>query len=160
MSTTSRIPAATDALVTAAAAAVGATTTVVDGPPLSWGPLQVAQPAVSETSYLFIGAHPDDDTSITGEQDFNAAGAVSRDEQVTIFCTIYVFSGDQVMKVTRDAGFAVLGQVEQFIRSDPSLGGAVLYSRMGAVQSVDQRQTEDGTDVTVVFTIAARAYLN
>ena len=156
---TSRIPAATDALVGLLTSAVGSSTNVVDGPPLTWNGVELAQGSVSESSYLFVGATPDSDTSASGTQDFNAAGAVSRDELFDIDCTAFVWAGDQVMKAIRDAAFALVAQVEQAIRSDPSLGAAVLYSRMSGVTSMAQRQSEQGADVTVTFTVAARAYL-
>jgi len=160
MSTTSRIPAAIDALVSKLTTAIGTTTNVVDGPPLSWDTVALAQDAVTESRFLFIGADPADDVSAQGVQDFNAAGAVSRDEQFEITCTAFVWGGDQVMKTRRDEAFAIVASVEQTIRSDPSLGAAVLYSRVSAINSLDQRQTEDGTDATVTFTVACRAYLD
>jgi hypothetical protein len=159
VSTTSRIPAAVDALVVACAASIGATTNVVDGPPLAWDAIALPVGAVSEDRFLFVGARPDDEVPIEGDQDFNAAGAVSRDETFTIYCTAYVFGGDQAMKTRRDDAFSIVAAVEQAIRTDPSLAGAVLYSRMSGVQSAIPRQTEDGTDMTVVFAVACRSYL-
>jgi hypothetical protein len=159
MSTTSRIPAAVDALITALNTAIGVTTNVVDGPPLAWDNIQLPAGAVVEERFLFVGARPDDENPIEGDQDFNAAGAVSRDETFTIWCTAFVWGGDQVMKTRRDDAFGIVAAVEQAIRTDPSLAGAVLYSRMSGVQSAIGRQTEDGTDMTVVFAVACRAYL-
>lgn len=158
--TTSRIPAATDALVAVLTSAIGTTTNVVDGPPLNWEGVTIAQGSVSESSFLFIGSIPDSDVSAEGTQDFNAAGAVSRDEQFTVYCTAFVWAGDLVVKTVRDAAFAIVAQVEQAIRADPTLNAAVLYSRMSGVTAVAQRQGEDGTDCTVTFTVAARAYLD
>lgn len=157
---TSRIPAAIDALVTALSAAIGSTTNVVDGPPLAWDAVGAPGDAVSDSSWLFVGASPDGDEGAAGDQDFNAAGAVSRDETFVIFCTAYTFGGDLIVKTRRDDAFALVGQVEQVCRSDPSLGGAVLYSRMSGVTSYRPTQGEYGSDCTVVCTIAARAYLS
>lgn len=157
--TTSRIPEAIDALVTSLTTALGTTANVVDGPPLSWDNIQLPENAVSETSFLFIGADPNSDTSADSQQDFNAAGAVSMDEQITIHCTAFVWSGDEKIKSLRDELFAIMATVDQTIRSDPSLGDAVLYARFAGVDQLSQRQTEDGSDVTATFTVACRAYL-
>lgn len=160
MHTTSRIPAATDALLAALTTAVGATTNVIDGPPLSWDNVTAAADAVTENRWLFVGATLDTDTSADGTQDFNAAGAVSRDELFTIYCTALVWDGDQTMKTRRDDAFGLVAACEQTIRTDPTLNAAVLYSRMAGVTSAAQRQTDRGTDCTVTFTVACRAYLD
>lgn len=158
--TTSRIPAATDALTAALTAAIGDTTNVVDGPPLDWDELSLAQDSVNEKAFLFVGAVPDSDLSATGTQDFNAAGAVSRDEQFMIYCTAFVWDGDQDVKTRRDDAFALIAQCEQAIRNDPTLAGAILYSRLAGVTGSFQRQTEDGSECTVTFAVACRAYLD
>jgi hypothetical protein len=159
MATTSRIPAATDALVTTLTTAIGTVTNVVDGPPLAWDFLSTSD-SVSENRYLFIGATPDSDTSFEADQDFNAAGAVSRDEHFTVYCTAYVWAGDNTMKTRRDDAFGIVASVETAIRADPSLGNAVLYSRMSGITSASQSQSEQGSEVTVTFTVACRAYLS
>lgn len=160
MATTSRIPAAIDALVSLLTAAIGTTTNVVDGPPLAWDAISSAAFAVAEDRWLFIGATPDGDDGAEGAQDFNAAGAVSRDETFLIHCTAYVFGGDQVVKTRRDDAFGIVAAVEQAIRVDPSLGQTVLYSRVAAVTNYRPAQTEDGSDATVIFAVACRAYLS
>lgn len=158
MATTSRIPAAIDALVVTLTAAVGATTNVVDGPPLSWDAVEAPGDAVSETSWLFVGASPDGDEGATSTQEFNAAGAVSRDEMIEIHCTAYVWGGDQVIKTRRDDAAALVAQVEQAIRADSSLGAAVLYSKKSG-DSYRPSQNENGSDCTWMFTVTCRAYL-
>lgn len=160
MSTTSRIPAAIDALVSTLTTSIGTTTNVVDGPPLSWDAIELPTDSITETRYLFVGADPNDDISAEGTQDFNAAGAVSRDEHFDVRCTAYTWGGDQVMKTRRDDAFGIVASVEQTIRSDPSLGAAVLYSRVSDISPLAQRQTEDGTDATLTFTVSCRAYLD
>lgn len=160
MAATSRIPAAIDALVALLAAAVGATTNVLDGPPLAWDAISTAAGSVSEDRWLFVGASPDGDDAAEGSQEFNAAGAVSRDEQLLIRCAVYVSGGDQVAKTRRDDAFALVAAVEAAVRADPSLSGAVLYARVAGVDSYRPRQTEDGSDCLVTFAVAARAYLS
>lgn len=158
----SRIPAAIDALIAAVAGPSAFTepTNVVDGPPASWDAVSLAdEDAVSETRYLFIGAAPDDDDGADGPHDFNAAGAVSMDERFTLHNTAVVFSGDTAIKTLRDAAFGIIAALDLAIRNDPSLGQAVLYSRMSGVSAYRPEQYEGGAAVTVVFTVDCRAYL-
>jgi hypothetical protein len=154
-----QIPAAIDALVTKLTIAIGTTTNVVDGPPLSWGPLALPASEVSENRYLFIGARPDDDDSADGENEFNAAGAVSLDERFTIYCTAFVWSGALNLKANRDDCAGIVTTVRSKIAEDPTLAGAVLYARVAAITGLAQRQDEQGSDVTIVFPVACRAYL-
>lgn len=157
--TTSRVGAQIDGLYTALLALSG-TVTVVDGPPLSWDPVVVPAPgAVNEAAYLFVGAHPDDDTSTQAAQDRSTLGT-GRGEDIHTYCTVYVSSGDdQPLKTLRDQALGLVGAAEQAIRADLTLGGAVATSRVSNVDRIDQRRTEDGADVIVVFTVTGKAYL-
>jgi hypothetical protein len=157
MATTSQLPEFIDALYTTAFGVLSATTTVVDGPPLSWDPLVTIQGA-SLGQFLFIGAHPDDDSSAIGQQDRNTMGS-SRDERIDVYCTVYAVSGDQVAKANRDAAFALVGMLEQAIRVDQTLGGQVATSRISNVDRVDQTQNDTGSDCTVIFTVTGKAFL-
>lgn len=158
MSTTSRIPTTIDALVTFAQTSLPAIT-VQDGPPLDWGNIKLPSGSANESQMLFIGADPDDDIGAVGQQDFNAAGAVSRDERFLITCTAWAWAGSVDIKGRRDEAFAIVAAVEQLIRSNVSLGGAVLYSRMAGVSRYSPRQQSTGAAVVVVFAVEARAYL-
>jgi hypothetical protein len=154
-----QIPAAIDALVAKLTTAIGTGTNIVDGPPLSWGPLELPDAEVSENRYLFIGARPDDDNSGDGENEFNAAGAVSLDERFVIWCTAFVWSGNGGLKANRDDCAGIVTSVRQAIAADPALNGAVLYSRVAAVTGLAQRQDDQGSDALIVFPVACRAYL-
>lgn len=162
--TTSRVPAAIDALVSTLRASLGSGATVVDGPPLDWDDLTLPESQTAaytnRLKYLFVGAGPDSDTAASGGQDFNAAGAVSRDETFAIECVVYVRSGNDDIKARRDEAFTLLAAAETALRTDPSLGGAVLYSRVAALSDVLQRQTRQGSDCVISFTVACRAYLS
>jgi len=160
MATTSRIGVAQDALVALAAAQLPGVD-VVDGPPLNWDQITLAVPQIGDGSrYLFVGAQPQSVTWVQGQQDFNAAGAVSRDENFEVFCTALGYSGDGVAKTARDLALAVLAGMEQAIRADPSLGGAVLYSRVSTVDRGDVTLASSGVNVPIVFRVACRAYLS
>lgn len=161
MSLTSRIPAALDGLRTAAVAALGATVSVVDGPPLDWAPLKMPGDAVSERQALFVGAAPGGDSSAEGEQDFNAAGAVSRDEQAVIHCTAWSGAGDQDIKARRDETFAIVAAVESAIAADETLGvPSVLWFGPVRVTRAALRQGERGPDCVVEFDVPVRSYLS
>lgn len=166
MSTTSRIPAFTDALYGAVNAAIGTTVNVIDGPPLDWATMQLAatKPSVNELNFVFIGARPDSTTSGDGTQDFNYAGNVSREEKPRIYCTSFAnddLSHEDVdMKAVRDTAFAQIATVEQALRADPSLGGVVLWAKVANIISWSQRQDEDGAACLVIFAVEATAYLD
>lgn len=159
MSATSRIPAALDGLRAAAIAALGATVSVVDGPPLDWAPLKMPGDAVSERQALFIGATPGGDSSAESAEDFNAAGNVSRDERAVLHCTAWSGAGDQDVKARRDEAFAIVAAVEQAIRADGTLGAAVLYAGPITVRRASSRQTNGGPDCVVEFDVPVRSYL-
>lgn len=161
MPATSGIPAALDALVIALRAALTGVV-VVDGPPIDWEPLQLpaGMAAVgNELRYLFIGASPSG-AGVEGEQDFNAAGAVSRDETFRVSCTAYAVGGAGA-KARRDEAFAIVAAAETSLKTDPSLAGAVLYSLVSAVSAVDQRSRNgEWSDCSITFTITCRGYLS
>lgn len=160
MSTSSRIPAALDGLRAAVTAALGATVTVVDGPPLEWAPLKLPTDAVSERQVLLVGAMPGDDSAAEAVQDFSAAGNVARDELAVIHCTAWSGAGDQDIKGRRDEAFAIVAAVEQAVRTDPTLGGAVLYAGPVTVTRTGLRQGQRGPDCVVEFDVQVRSYLS
>lgn len=164
MATTSRIPAGIDALLGVLAVRPAlAQVDIIDGPPLAWGAIKLATSSTGDGQrYLFIGAGLDGTMASEGVQEFNAAGAVSRDERFEVLCVALAWSGDgAAVKATRDLAFALVGEVEQAIRADPSLGNAVLYCLLSSVDRHDQIQQPDrGLSVTVSFRVAFRAYLS
>lgn len=154
----SSIPGAIDALVSTLSAVTGDTVNVVDGPPLAWEPLTVAD-SVNDKLNLFIGTQIDSATSIEGTHEYNAAGAVSQDERYDIYCTIFVWDGDTNIKQRRDDAFTIFGDVRTAISNDPTLGDAIMYCHIEQLLSVEQEQTNGGSHCAMVFTIACRAYL-
>ena len=161
MSDVSTIPAAIDGLLAAAAAAIGATVSVVDGPPLQWNPLKLPDPGgPSASKVLLVGATPNGDSSADGVEDFNAAGNVSRDERFSIHCTAWSGAAGGTAKNRRDDAFAVVAAVERALRTDGTLGGAVLYAGPVSVIRHQSRQTEGGPDCVVEFDVPVRSYLS
>jgi hypothetical protein len=158
MATTSQIPEFIDALCTVAVNALATSVTVVDGPPLSWDPLNVAEPSQSEQQFLFVGARPDDDTAAAGRQDRTTMGS-GRSEDIDVACTVFVSGGDAVLKPLRDQAFGVIAALEQAIRVDQTLGGQVATSRVSSVDRLDQTQNDHGSDCTALFTVTGKAFL-
>lgn len=162
MAETSAIVPAIEALLAALAARPALSRVdVVDGPPLDWDEMRLPDPERGDgTRYLFVGASPEDDTAAEGAQDFNAAGAVSRDEMFTVACTAVAVDGGGVMATARARARALVAEVEQCIRADVTIGDTVLYSRVSTVDRLDQEQNDRGASVVIVFSVACRAYLN
>ena len=163
MADTSRIVPALEALVDRLAARPALSTVdVVDGPPLDWEGIKLPTPQKGDGKrYLFVGASPgDDETAAEGAQDFNAAGAVSRDENFAIILSALGIDGGGSMRVARGYARALMTEVEQCIRADVTIGDTVLYSRVSTVDRLDQSQNSGGASATFVFRVACRAYLS
>jgi hypothetical protein len=164
MATRTRIGAAIDALLgilrgTPSLAQVD----IVDGPPLDWGSIRLpsTQPQKGDgTSFLFVGASPDATLAAESTLDWNAAGAVSRDERLQIVCTAVGWSGALDTKAARDLVLTRMGDVEDAIHADPTIAGSVLYSEVSSVDHLDYVQTDRGLAAVAVFRVACRAYLS
>jgi hypothetical protein len=155
---TSAIPAALDGLITlcrAQAVPGGALDKVIvfDGPPLG---------DPSDQLMLFLGDTPEDEQSVTGQQQFAQLGGSARDERISIYCTAVARSGDTDMRAERQRVFAILGAVENLLRpglpgADPTLGGAALYSQLATDLVLSQFRTSGGALAKLGFTVEARA---
>jgi hypothetical protein len=151
---TSAIPAAIDALLEIVGAAPDlAGVQVIDGPPVG---------DMSEQDYLSIGWQPDSEEAVQMVQDFNAAGARTRDEDFTILCWLDTWTGDSDVKARRDRAFALLAVIEDAIRASgasptaPTLNGTVLWAHLtGAL--LKQANTDQGTRAGIAFTVTCRA---
>ncbi len=134
---------------------------IVDGPPTTWGQVRLPVPQKGDgTGFLFIGAAPDSDLAGESALDWNAAGAVSRDERLQIVCSAVGWTGDLVTKTARDRALALVKLVEDAVHADPSLGQVVLYSEVSSVDRLDYQTNDRGVSAVAVFRIAARAYLS
>ncbi len=159
MSTTSQIPAFITGLYNAAFGALSATTTVIDGPPLSWDPVVVPGiGAVNESAFLFIGARPGEDLSATAVQERTTTGS-GRSEAIDVTCTALARADELSLPTTRLAAFGIVGVLEQAIRADQTFGGAVAWAVLSAVDEVEQTQKDDGAYCIVLFTVTGKAFL-
>lgn len=150
---TSRVPAAVDALLTilqASSALSGAT--IVDGPPTT---------NLSDLDHVFVGYQPNAEASVQLAQDFNSAGARTRDEDFTIACYAESRSGDTDMQARRSRAFALVAAVEEALRATdaaptaPTLSGTVLWAHL-TTGNLLQGQSA-GAQAGVEFTVSCRA---
>lgn len=145
----SKIPAAVDGLLTMVRALSGTTLAgvdIYDGPKLD----------DSQTGKrLFIGFDIEG-IAASGEQEWASMPASSRSrvERATIRCVAESSTGQTDTKGRRDEAFAIVTAVENAIKGDPSLGGAVNYANFGADIEVRQPQTGQGSVCTVFFGVA------
>ncbi|MEV0779177.1 hypothetical protein [Streptomyces sp. NPDC050428] len=150
---TSRVPAAVDALLEILRAAPGlAEVLILDGPT-----------SVNFTSRhrLYVGWQPGDAMAVTLTQDFNAAGARTRDENFSIGCYAESRAGDKDMAIVRNRVFDTVGEVEIALRATnvlpeaPTLLGTVLWAHL-ATGDLTQA-TESGSLAGLAFTVTCRA---
>jgi hypothetical protein len=154
MATTSRVPAAIDALLAVLEAAPELDgVAIVDGPPTT---------DLTKLDQLFVGWQPENMVGVQLTQDFAGASTRIRDESFEIGCYVESRSGDTDMKARRDRVFGLVAVVEQVLRgteANPdaaSLGGAVLWSHLTA-GDLRQVQSADGALAGVDFTVTCRA---
>lgn len=154
---TSKVPAAIDALVSilrASSALSGVR--VIDGPPAGSTSDQ------ADNDYVYVGWQPDSDIAAEMTQDFNAAGARTRDEAFTIPGTIDTWSGDTDMSARRARAFVLLAALEDAIRATganptaPNLNSTVLWAHL-TNGNLEQASTEKGVRARIPFAVSCRA---
>lgn len=153
MATTSRVPAAVDALLAVLGAAPGlADVRVIDGP---------ATVNFTERQRVYVGWQRGDAFAVELTQDFNAAGARTRDEAFAIHCYAEARGGDKDMGLLRRRVFDIVAQVEQALRATdanpeaPTLMGTVLWAHITAGDL--SQFTKDGTVAGLAFTVTCQA---
>ncbi|AEM87086.1 hypothetical protein [Streptomyces violaceusniger] len=151
---TSRVPAAIEALLAIWRAAPDlAGVQILDGPPV------VDQAAAD---YLLVGWSPNTELSVEFTQDFNAAGARTRDEEFSILCYLETWTGDSDVAARRTRAFELLAVCEETVRASgsnptaPTLNGAVLWAEI-ASGSLIQASTDKGVRAAIPFVVTCRA---
>ncbi|MER6098341.1 hypothetical protein ABT154_21285 [Streptomyces sp. NPDC001728] len=127
---TSRVPAAVAALLDILRAAPSlADVRIVDGPPAV---------NLTERDRIYIGWQPSAESAVALQQDFNAAGARTRDETFVIACYAETRTGDKDMSIQRNRVYELLGVIETELRATdtatmaPTLNGTVLWAHLTA----------------------------
>jgi hypothetical protein len=142
VSTTSRIPATIDALVSIFATALP-DVQVLDGPPN----VNLA------SDFVTVGWSPYKDTAVDATQQFVSLGTQRREEDFTVACYADSYSGDTGASARRARVFQIVAAVEIALRADATLGGVLtLWAEMGDCilhQEIDDR----GLVVGVTFHI-------
>ena len=150
---TSRVPAAVDALLAIVRARPAlAEVSIVDGP---------SAVNVTDRRRIHIGWAPGAEQAVELQQEFNAAGARTRDESFIISCFAESRGGDKDMAFRRNEVFALVGEVEQALRGTdaaptaPTLNGTVLWSELTAGNLM--QSTSEGANVGLAFSVSCRA---
>lgn len=150
---TSRVPAAVDALLAILRAAPAlAGVLIADGPPST---------NLTDRDRIHVGWHPGGEAAVALTQDFNSAGARTRDEDFEISCYAESRGGDTDMAVRRARVFELVGAVEVALRATnaaptaPTLNSAVLWAQL-TTGNLTQDQAE-GALAGLSFTVACRA---
>jgi hypothetical protein len=153
---TSAVPGAITALLAILRADAGLSgVQVLDGPPVG---------DQSDQDYVAVGWQDGSEESVQIVQDFNAAGARTRDENFAILCWLDTWTGDSDVSARRVRAFALLAVIENAIRATagapnaPTLNGSVMWAHLtNAV--LKQANTDQGVRVGIAFTITCRARL-
>lgn len=129
---TSRIPAAIDALVAIFAGALP-DVQILDGPPN----------VNLESDFVAVGWSPYVDTAADAQQQFVSLGTQRREEDFTVACYADSYSGDTGASARRARVFQLVGAAETALRADATLGGVLtLWAEMGDTtlhQEIDDR---------------------
>ena len=126
---------------------------VLDGPPVD---------DIATSDFLAVGWPGSDEQAAESVQDFNSAGARTRDEDFTIASVIDVWSGDDGFATVRERAFGILAVVEQAVRATganpeaPTLNGAVMWAHLTRTQ-LRQYFTDQGARVALGFTVSCHA---
>ncbi|MFD0437005.1 hypothetical protein [Streptomyces chartreusis] len=126
---------------------------VLDGPPAE---------DVSRIDVIAVGWSAEGDQAVELAQNFNAAGARTRNEDFAIHGVIDVWIGDPDISIVRARAFELFGVIEDAIRASgpnptaPTLNGAVLWAHLtnGALR---QFFTDQGTRAALAFTVTCHA---
>ncbi|MFF3891394.1 hypothetical protein [Streptomyces sp. NPDC001914] len=110
---------------------------------------------------IHVGWSPGADQAVEVQQQFNAAGARTRDEVFSISCYAESRGGDKDMSFRRNDAFDLVGEVEQALRASdaapeaPTLNGSVLWAELTTGNVL--QDTAEGATVGVIFAVSCRA---
>ncbi|MFI6296707.1 hypothetical protein ACIBEJ_34315 [Nonomuraea sp. NPDC050790] len=148
MTTTSRAPAVIDALVALCRAAPALDGVAVhDGPHVTSSPLKAV---------VCIGwdGDEDNDAAVEAQQEWASIGQKAKNETLQVTCAAVAWNGGTVTKTARDRAYALVGAVEDALRSDPALGFPPPTIVAMTTGNAFQRQDAGGVQCRVVFTVA------
>lgn len=120
------------------------------------------------TQRIWIGHDPvnQEVAAASSEQEFAAINqAQSRYETFDITLACQDYSGDTTMKTHRNNVYALMAQIELFVRGmngypgDSAMGGACMYSQVAGPTELYYEQMADGASATLIFHITGKARL-
>ncbi|MEV1063378.1 hypothetical protein [Streptomyces sp. NPDC050263] len=126
---------------------------ILDGPPTG---------DVSQADLIAVGWSIDGDQAVEMTQNFNAAGARTRNEQFAINGVIDVWNGGDSIAAVRVRTFDLFAEIEEALRASalnptaPTLNGAVLWAHLTS-GVLRQTFTEQGARVALAFTVTCQA---
>lgn len=148
---TSAVEGLIDAMVAAFKAAPSlADVTVFDGPEID-----ASDPLI----WLAVGHDGSEDgdvIAVNSRNEYVQLGAKKMFEEGTINCVLDVWNGDTNISDLRTQARTYMSAVDTVIRTDPSFGGIVLWSGLDN-QTLSYRQTNQGAEVKIVFTVYYKA---
>jgi hypothetical protein len=151
---TSAVPGAIAALLAILRAAPElANVLVSDGPPTQ---------DLADDDFIAVGWSDEGNQAVHMAQEFNAAGARTRNEDFEISGWIDCWRGDHDFSTVRERAFALLAVIENAIRASgpnptaPTLNGAVQWAHLtGGV--LRQSFTDQGTRAALTFSVTCHA---
>lgn len=148
---TSAVEGFIDAMVAAFKAAPSlADVTVFDGPEID-----ASDPLI----WLAVGHDGSEDgdvIAVNSRNEYVQLGAKKMFEEGTINCVLDVWNGDTNISDLRTQARTYMSAIDTVIRTDPSFGGIVLWSGLDN-QTLSYRQTNQGAEVKIVFTVYYKA---
>lgn len=116
----------------------------------------------SRDDLICVGWTPEGNQAAELQQNFNAAGARTRDEDFAISCWIEAWIGDPDVSAVRARAFELLAVIENAIRASgsnpeaPNLNGSVLWAHLtrGVLM---QSFTNQGVRAGLAFTVTCHA---
>lgn len=97
-------------------------------------------------------------TSATTQQSWAHANNTARNEQGDVFCVASVTDGSNNARAARTGLQAIVGAVENLLRTDYSLGvPTLLWTSYGVSTDLIQDQTKQGASAQLTFSIFFRA---
>lgn len=148
---TSAVEGLIDAMVAAFKAAPSlADVTVFDGPEID-----ASDPLI----WLAVGHDGSEDgdvIAVNSRNEYVQLGAKKMFEEGTINCVLDVWNGDTNISDLRTQARTYMSAIDTVIRTDPSFGGIVLWSGLDN-QTLSYRQTNQGAEVKIVFTVYYKA---
>lgn len=139
----SRIPATIDALK-ALWTATGAT--VYDGAPLTED--------YSDAIFVGYDGDPDGDfETAADDSEWAGLGALRRDEEFDIVCSVVTLVGDDDIRAVRESTFALYKLASDALRADPSLGQTPPFTAALKGGSMFTEPSGDGWQCRKVFRV-------